>query len=318
MRRSVLITGAAGYLGRQLVARLAAEPGWQVVATDLRDIEAHQRLPGVRYHACDVRAPALAEIVAHENTDVVVHLAAVVDGRRTPRDQAYEIDVVGTENVLRASIDHGVRRLVVTSSGAAYGYRPDHPRWLTEAHPLRAEEAFAYAHHKRLVEERLADARGAHPALEQVVFRVGTILGRATRNQITDLFDRPLLLGVRGGDDRFVFVWDEDAVEALVRALDSTATGVFNLAGDGALSMAELAAHMGKHYVRLPAGPLRLALRLGRFAGLVRYGPEQVRFLQYRPVLDNRRLADVFGFRPPHDSAAAFARFWQSRRELTA
>lgn len=315
MSRTVLITGAAGYLGRQLVARLAADPAWRVVATDLRDVDAGARVPEVVYRTCDVRAPALAEIVAREQPTVVVHLAAVVDGRQVPRALAYEIDVVGTENVLRASIDHGVRRLVVTSSGAAYGYRADHPRWLTETDPLRAEKAFAYAHHKRQVEERLAAARDAHPVLEQVVFRVGTILGRTTRNQITDLFDRPLLLGVRGGDDRFVFVWDQDVVEALVRALDCRATGVFNLAGDGALSMAELATRMGKRYLRLPAAPLRLALRLGRLARLVRYGPEQVRFLQYRPVLDNRKLAEVFGFRPPHDSATAFEQFWRARRE---
>ena len=50
---------------------------------------------------------------------------------------------------------------------------------------MRGNEAFAYSHHKRLVEEMLADYRRDHPQLKQVVFRVGTILGETTRNQIT-------------------------------------------------------------------------------------------------------------------------------------
>ncbi len=49
-----------------------------------------------------------------------------------------------------------------------------------------------------------------------------------------------------------------------------------------------------------------MALRLGRTLGVTRYGPEQVRFLQYRPVLDNTRLKTVFGYTPVLTSAEAF------------
>lgn len=318
MRRRILITGAGGYLGTRLVARLVARlaevGGCSVLATDVRPVPTEQRLPGVDYRVLDVRDPALGEVVAEHASEVVVHLAAIVNpGPESRRDFEYSVDVGGTENVLRSCVEHGVKRLVVTSSGAAYGYHPDNPRWLSEDHPPRGNREFAYAWHKRLVEESLAEARHEHPALEQVVLRLGTVLGETTRNQITNLLDKPRLLGIRGGDDRFVFAWDEDVAACLEHALDSPATGIFNVAGDGALSMTELARRMGKPYWRLPAGLVRLALALGKPLGLTRYGPEQVRFLQYRPVLANDRLKDVLGFVPSKTSSEVFDFYWRHR-----
>ena len=91
--------------------------------------------------------------------------------------------------MLEACIATGVRRIVVSSSGAAYGYHADNPEWLRETDPIRGNDEFPYSLHKRLVEEMLADYRASHPELEQVVFRIGTILGPTVRNQITALWD---------------------------------------------------------------------------------------------------------------------------------
>ena len=312
------MTGAAGALGRRLVARLAARgapaSGAPIVAMDLRPRPENELPEGVESVAMDVRDPELGELLREKGIDRVVHLAAVVTpGPGMSREEQRSIDVGGTENVLRCCLASGVRRLVVSSSGAAYGYRADSPRWIREEHPLAADDAFAYAWHKRLVEERLAVAREEHPQLEQVVLRLSTVLGRGIRNQITALFERRVLLGVRGGDDRFVFVWDEDVATCLEQALHGTVTGVFNLSGEGALSVEELARIMGKPYLRLPATFLRGALSLLHPLRLVPYGPEQVRFLQYRPVLDNRRVRKVFGFSPSKSSREAFELFLASR-----
>ena len=313
----VLITGAAGYLGSRLLARLGrSDETHGIVAVDVRPVVEHDRLPGVEYLDLDVRDPVLAEIVTDRGVQVLVHLAAIV----TPdpgmdRALQYSVDVGGTENVLHACLAGGVQRLVVTSSGAAYGYHADNPRWLTEDHPLRGNEEFAYAHHKRLVEELLERWRREHPEFEQVVFRPGTILGAGTQNQITALFEASRLLGIRGGDDRFVFIWDEDVAACLEQAIRGQATGVFNLAGDGALSLEELATRLGKPLLRLPAGLVRTALAVAKPLGLSRYGPEQVRFLKYRPVLDNTRLKQVFGYVPEKTSSEAFD-FYLTNRTL--
>jgi UDP-glucose 4-epimerase len=76
-------------------------------------------------------------------------------------------------------------------------------------------------------------------------------------------------------------------VGAIVQGVDSPVTGIFNVAGDGKLSIFEIAGRLGKRCVVFPPGLLQAALWLLKRLGLTQYGPEQIDFLRYRPVLDN-------------------------------
>ncbi|MEQ1689805.1 MAG: SDR family oxidoreductase [Gemmatimonas sp.] len=306
---NVFVTGASGYLGRLLIAELAARRGEGrvgiVVAADIRPVEVLP--PGVTFVRHDVRDEGLVDLLRSFGITCVVHLASIVTPPKgSTRAFEYSVDVTGTARVLEACALAGVGRIVVTSSGAAYGYHADNPEWITEDAPIRGNQAFAYSWHKRVVEEMLADYRTRCPALQQVVFRVGTILGATVNNQITALFERSRLLVIRGSDSPFVFVHDADVVDCLARAVDSPVVGIFNVAGDGALTMHEIAMLLGKPLMTVPAWLLRGALRLARPLGLTRYGPEQVDFLRYRPVLANDRLKQVFGFVPRCTSREAF------------
>lgn len=298
----ILITGASGLVGRALLEQLA---GRDVIATDLAP-------PGrlhetAEFQRMDVTGDDPARIIAATRPQVVVHLASVVTPPKgTGRGFAYRVDVTGTENVLRAALQAGVRRLVVTSSGAAYGYHPDNPAWLRETDPLRGNPEFAYSDHKRQVEEMLADARRDHPQLQQVVLRVGTVLGEGAENQITALFRKPRLLALHGSESPFVFIWTRDLARILARAATDGPPGIYNVAGDGALGVSDLARALNKPVLRLPAWAAKAALAVARPLGLSRYGPEQVRFLQYRPVLANDALKREFGYTPQKTSAEVF------------
>ena len=297
----ILITGGAGMVGRALAEALQ---GGDIIVTDLARGGLPDHLPFARM---DVTENDPDRIIEQQRPEVVVHLASIV----TPppgmsRAEAFAVDVTGTRNVLAACIKHGVRRLVVTSSGAAYGYHADNPVPLTEDQPCRGNPEFAYADHKRQVEEMLAQARARHPELEQVVLRVGTVLGAGTDNQITSLFRRKRLLAIKGCDSPFVFIWTQDLARIVERAATEGPAGIYNVAGDGWLSVDTLAATLGKPVLRLPAWVLKAALGVARPLGLSQYGPEQVRFLQYRPVLNNTRLKQVFGYTPELSSADVF------------
>lgn len=312
----ILVTGAGGYLGRQVIERLAALEGPDapatIVAMDVREPGA--RRPKVDYEVADIRSPDLSSVLRRHRTDVVVHLASIVTpGRNSNRAFEYDVDVNGTHNLLEACIREGVRRIIVSSSGAAYGYHADNAAWLTEDMPLRGNEAFAYSHHKRLVEEMLADYRLRHPDLEQVVLRIGTILGATVHNQITDLFEKPRLLAIAGSDSPFVFIWDQDVVGVILRAVHDGPPGIFNVAGDGALTIHQIAARLGKRCLVLPAWLLGAALALLKPLGLTQYGPEQLDFLRYRPVLDNGRLKSEFGYVPHYSSSEVFDLYPRAR-----
>lgn len=311
--KKVLITGSSGYLGSQTVAALAGRADLAVIALDVR--EPATRLPGVTYEVADIRAPEVDAIVARNHPEVVVHLASIVTpGKNSNRAFEYDVDVNGTRNLLQACVAHGVRRLIVSSSGAAYGYHADNPEWLTESDPVRGNEVFAYSCHKRLVEEMLAEYRASHPDLEQIIFRIGTILGPTVRNQITDLFEKPKILAIAGSDSPFVFIHDQDVVGAIQHGIDSKNVGIFNVAGDGKLTIFEIAERLGKTCRVLPAGLLKTALWVLKKLNLTQYGPEQLDFLRYRPVLLNTRLKEVFGYTPKLTSAQVFDLYHNARQ----
>ena len=302
----VLVTGGSGFLGSHVTALLAQHPSVEVVVSgDLRD----SAVPGVISDRVDVTdAAGIAPVLRRHRIDTVVHLAAIVN---PGRDVALEhrVDVEGSRNVLDACLDSGVRRLVVSSSGAAYGYHADSPEWLDERDPVRGNDEFPYSRHKRIVEEMLAEARDEHPELEQVVFRIGTILGPSVHNQITALWDGARLLRVAGSDSPFVFVWVDDVAAAMVRAATDGPPGVFNVAGDGRMTVPEIAARLGKRMLSVPAWALGAALTVGHALRLTEHGPEKVRFLRYRPVLANRRLKEEFGYTPARTSREAFEEY---------
>ncbi|NDW45064.1 SDR family oxidoreductase [Ruegeria sp. PrR005] len=295
----ILITGAAGMVGRALLEEL---DGHEVFATDLIPPKA---TGAVTWLPMDVTTDDPDRIIGQIRPEVVIHLASIV----TPgvaRAVAHRVDVGGTRAVLDACLAYRVRRLVVTSSGAAYGYHADNPVPLRESDPLRGNPEFAYADHKRQVEEMLAETRQSTPELEQVVLRVGTVLGAGTENQITALFHKPRLLALRGSESPFVFIWTRDLARILARAAGDGPAGIYNVSGDGAMGVSDLARVLGKPVLRLPAQALKAALAVARPFGLSRYGPEQVRFLQYRPVLANDALKEVFGYTPELTSAQVF------------
>ena len=185
---------------------------------------------------------------------------------------------------------------------------------MREDHPLRGNRSIAYADHKRQVEELLAEYRVAQPQLKQLIFRPGTILGQQTDNAITALWNRRWVLGLRGYEIPFVFIWDEDVIECLWRGIRQSAVGIYNLAGDGTLSMRQLAQLQNKRLVELPTWLLAAWLQVLRWTGWSPFGAEQVDFLRFRPVLANDKLKREFGYTPRKTTQQAFEYFLQHRQ----
>ncbi len=309
----VLVTGGSGYLGALTVDALVATGSHTVVSVDRRPPGAED--PAATHVTADLLDADLTGLLATHRIDTVVHLAAILEPP-SDMDEATlrELEVGGTERVLSACLQARVEQLVVTSSGAAYGYRPaNRERELVESDPVPGHPRFAYSRHKAEVEALLATARDEHPELSQLVLRPGTILGGRTDNRLTRLFTRRVIPGLRDTDVPFVLVHDLDVVEVIVRGVTGRVTGVVNLAGDGTLSLREIAAIEGHRYLPLPAWLLTGALRLLRPLRLVPYGPEQVDFLRYRPVLANDRLKELFPGLPRLSSVEVYARFASAR-----
>ena len=289
-----------------------------VVALDVCEIPEKQRKNDIIYIREDIRSDRIKDIIKQYNITQVVHLATVVTpSTKSSRDFEYSVNVLGTKNLLDACVNTKVKRIITTSSGAVYGYYADNPKWLSENDPIRGNKEFAYAYHKLLVEEMLDEYKENHPELEQVVFRVATILGKNVNNRISKMFERKRMITVNHSKSPFVFIWDEDLVRCIKKAIFSDKTGVYNVAGDGALTIYELAKLSGKKCVNFPIWLIKGLLMIFKKIGLSRSGPEVVNFLLYRPVLSNEKLKKVFGYIPRMTSKEVFEYFLRTRNLST-
>ena len=316
--KTVLVTGASGYLGKHLIHALARDRKGikEIIAADIIEPSPETREKGITYLKADVRSLEINRIIKAHSVDTIVHLATIVTPPKgSSRDLTYSVDVIGTQNILNACIENHVKKIIVTSSGAAYGYYADNAPLLTEDDPIRGNREFAYSYHKRLVEEMLAEYRAQYPQLKQIVFRPGTILGENVSNQITNLFEKKIVLGIKGADSPFVFIWDQDLINVLVQGVRESAVGQFNVAGDGCLEMQEISGIVGLPVVSPPVWLVKALLAIARPLRLTRFGPEQVRFIQYRPVLSNERLKSVFGYSPQKSSREVLEYFVKTRAE---
>jgi UDP-glucose 4-epimerase len=299
---SVLVTGAAGLVGRALVDQLRGGRRWRVVGSDLR--RPSDWPDDVEFIAADLTTADWPQILRERSILRVVHLAAVVATQAgRDADRIHAIEVGGTQSLHAACSATGVRQLVIASSGAAYGYAADLPVPVTEAFDLRPHPDFPYAAHKAEIEHWLA-AQTSGP--RTLVLRLCTVLAPGRSTAVTALFERKHVLMLRGHDSPFCFVHVDDVAGAIAHGLATDAAGTFNVSGDGWMSLAEIAAALSKPMRQLPAGLLRSVLRLAHALRLSGYSAGQVDFLAYRPVLDNKRLKTEFGYHPRYDSRAAF------------
>lgn len=310
----ILITGSQGYIGslflKHCVVNKSKFEG--IVAMDIRRPQAGEELDGVSYVKEDIRSENVRKIIAEYQIDTVVHLAAIISisGDNSALFE-YDVDVNGSSNLINACIENGVKRFIHSSSGAAYGYWPSNvDNCLTEDMPMLGNTDIPYSHHKYLVEEKLKRVREDHPEMAQFVFRVGTILGKTTNNPITDYLKKPKLMCLKGYPSAFVAIWDQDLVQILFKACQDGKPGIYNVAGDGAIPSQDLAKLLNKPTQVLPVGLLKLAFRVLRPLGLVKYGPESLKFIQYRPVLSNAKLKSEFAYTPTKTSKEVFE-FWR-------
>jgi len=229
----VAITGGSGQLGSLVLRRLADERSiTSIVAIDLRPpLVASAKIQDVRL---DIRDKQVGD--ALKGCDVLVHLAFMV-AKRAPRAVQDSVNVGGSENVFRAALAAGIRRMLYASSVAQYGVVPTLPAVVTEETLRTRQPGFWYACAKHDVERRLDELERAHPDVRLVRFRPAILIGNRMEHQLGALLRKGLLPDVTN----LPVVWDEDAADAFILALRTGARGAYNLAADEALPPKDLA-----------------------------------------------------------------------------
>jgi len=255
-----LVTGGAGFIGSNLVDALLARGDEVVIVDDLstgrRENLDGALAAGATLVEADIRdRAAIEELAGRERPEVVFHLAAQIDVRKSIADPAFDasINVGGTANVLEAARGAGTRRIVfVSTGGAIYGEGEGQQLPLPEEAPIAPLSA--YGQSKFAGEGYLALYQRLY-GLSSVALRLGNVYG-PRQDPLGEAGVIAIFCGrLRGGERPTVFgdgtqtrdyIYVGDVVSAALAAGESEAIGPVNVGTGIETDVLELARLLGE------------------------------------------------------------------------
>ncbi len=305
----ILVSGGAGFIGSHTVDALAAAGGHEIaIIDDLSAGKREQVNPRARFYQADLRdAAAVRGVFERERPEVLVHLAAQMDVRRSVADPAFDaqVNLVGFLNLMEAGRERGLRRVIFSSTGGAiYGEQECFP--CDEEHPLRPVSPYGVA---KLATEKYLFFYHAQYGIDYVALRYANVYGPRQDPHgeagVVAIFcgrileGRPVTIYGDGGQTRD-YVYVADVVRANVAALASTVSGAFNIGTGVETSVNQLYEALAR-----AAGSSRAA----------EFGPSRAGE-QRRSVILPERAARALGWRPQvelSDGLAQALRFFRDR-----
>lgn len=299
----VVVTGASGAVGRHVADRLGANDA-------VAELVALDRFPSDGVRQFDVLTGDLADIL--DEGDVLVHLAATPvgfggDGNAAKADKSL------AERVLAAAATAKAAHVVIVSSAMVYGAWPDNPMPLTETATVRPNQEFRFGLVRSEIEamaEQWAEDTGALLTIVRPV----TTLARGRENALALLLRNSAAIRNSDGDAPAQFLHAEDFASALETLVAGRHGGVYNIAPDGWLRPAEVAALRGipETPIRVP-GVVNSAVSDARRRLGARTHPGLTAYLQHPWVVANDKLK-ALGWEPEFSNEEAYVAGYQPSR----
>jgi UDP-glucose 4-epimerase len=315
---TVAVTGPTGEIGQAVVAALErSREVKQVLGMARRAFDPSRRgFKKVSYRRGDVLDKrAVAELV--KDADAVVHLAFMIMGGPA---ETSRVNLDGSRNVFEAAAAAGAKRLIYTSSVAAYGFHRDNPQPLTEDTPASGSPGHYYSAQKAEVEAQLHETLDGS-ATAAYVFRPCIVAGRDAPLLIdslpyTQISERlpPGILRLLDGVPilkpvlpdpgvPFQLVHHDDVATALRAAvLGRGKPGAYNLAGSGQLTVSEFARELGWYSIPVPELALDAVAETVTHLGFLPAQAQWVAAFREPVIMDVRKAKRELRWRPRHDA----------------
>lgn len=300
IKKTVAVTGAAGFIGSRLVERLAqSDHVNRVIALDCLPLDISY--PKVTALQKDI-LESTADILRKYQVDAVVHLAFLLRPGHD-RKAAHRVNISGTAQVIDDCRAAGIKHLVYLSSTTVYGARSGTEQPYTEESPLRPVRGFQYAENKAAAELKLRTFAMNNPNSRVTILRGCTVMAAQCNNFVTEVFFRLASVRVLGADPQMQFIHLDDLLDAFELCLLKSVSGVFNITGEGTVAYSEIASIAGRRAITLPAPLLRAIAWVTWMLRLQNDSPAcGIEYARWPWVASNEKLARETGFRPKHTS----------------
>ncbi|HEY6856156.1 MAG TPA: NAD-dependent epimerase/dehydratase family protein [Mycobacterium sp.] len=316
MGLTVAVTGPTGEIGISTVDALERDPAVDRVIGMARrpfDPDAHGWTKTSYQQGDILDREAVDAFVA--DADVVIHLAFIVLGTR---EESQRVNVAGTRNVFEATVAaERPRRLVYTSSVAAYGYHSDNPVPLTEQTPVRGSAEHYYSEQKAACEAVLAETTDG-TSLEVFVLRPCIVAGPKATALADAMPWNSLPAALRSatkavsvlkppfpdpGTPMQLIHHDDVAAAIALTASTSAPAGIYNIAGDGEVSLSDVATALGARPVRVPAVTATIASAVIARLPFLPSSTEWLHAMRTSVVMDIGKAKSVLGWAPRYTAA---------------
>lgn len=293
-RKRIVITGVAGRLGRLLAKKLHREGNLEIIGIDRRPFE--DKPADVIHAQVDLRSKRTRDVFRSRKVSALVHLGLMHDPHLSRRVH-HDWNVVGTQHLLEYCQHYQVPKVVVLSSAAVYGPRPENSQFLTEDAPLMAAQDDPGA--MTLVEaDMLASSFfWKYSEGETVILRPVHIFGRvqnASSNWIR--MERvPMLMGF---DPMMQVIHEEDVVDAIALALAPGVRGIYNIVGPSEVPLSVLVREARKKPLQIPHFVAPLLSKIFWNLGRAPFRGTELGHLRYVCMVDGSRARADLGFKP--------------------
>src|SRR3954468_10336826 len=316
MGLTVAVTGPTGEIGISSVDALEQSSEVQrIIGMARRPFDASEHgWSKTEYWEGDILDRDAVDALVSD-ADVVIHLAFIIMGSR---DESARVNLAGTRNVFEATVaSPRARRLVYTSSVAAYGYHSDNPVPITEDVPPRGSPEHYYSEQKAACEAALAEMT-AGTGLEVYVLRPCIVAGPKALalaeampwTQLPGPVKRaaqalPLLKPPfpDPGTPLQLVHHDDVAAAIALAATTSAPPGAYNIAADGVLSMSDVGRALGARPVRIPRVAATAASEVIARLPFVPSALEWLHVGRTSVVMDTAKAKSRLGWTPKYTAA---------------
>lgn len=290
-RETVLVTGAAGGLGRLLCRKLHRH--YKVLGIDRRPFA--DRPKDIEHHRIDLRRKSATTLIRKKKPDCIIHLGVI---HNPQSGEAFSFNLKGTAQLLEVAERLGVRKFIFLSSANLYGPSATSSSFLSEEAPLLAAATSPEVRDLISLDMMVQSFFWKQPETETVILRPVHIVGPHLRNAPSKYFRLRRIPTILGFDPMIQLVHETDVVDALVAALNPGPRGVFNIVGRGQAPLSRLIQVRGATAFPVPGPIFEGALDRAFRYKMTKFPSPELDHLRYSCLVDGARAQAELGFQP--------------------